>query len=70
VELFGQLAPGVARRQMLTMPHPMTAQEVAVQLGLRLDHIGLIAVNGAQVELDVLVPPDSRLCFFPPMSGG
>lgn len=52
------------------MPRPMTARDVAVQLGLNLDDIGLVSINGVQVELDEPVLPGGRLCFFPPMSGG
>jgi molybdopterin converting factor small subunit len=75
VELFGQLAPHMPRRQTLTVERPTTAsqttaQELAVQLGLELDDIGLMSINGVQVELQELVPPDCRLCLFPPMSGG
>ena len=70
IELFGQLALHLPRRQTLTMERPMTAEQVAVQLGLNPDAIGLMSINGVQVELQELVPPDCRLCFFPPMSGG
>lgn len=70
VELFGQLLPGAPRRQTLTLEYPATVREVANQLGLDPDEIGLIVVNGVQSEMDDLVPPDCRLCFFPPMSGG
>ena len=75
VELFGQLAPHLPRRQTLTVERPTTAsqttvQEIALQLRLNLDDIGLISINGVQVELHELVPLNCRLCFFPPMSGG
>jgi molybdopterin converting factor small subunit len=70
VELFGQLAPHVARRQSLTLERPTMVQDIALQLGLKLDDIGLVSINGVQVELQELVPLTCRLCFFPPMSGG
>ena len=70
VEVFGQLAPHVPRRQALTLERPATVQDIALQLGLNLDDIGLMSINGVQVELQELVPLDCRLCFFPPMSGG
>ncbi len=70
VELFGQLAPQIARRQSLALERPTTVQDIAQQLGLNLDDIGLISINGVQVELQDLVSPTCRLCFFPPMSGG
>ena len=70
VELFGQLLPNVERRQTLILDRPMTVQDVAVLLGLDPDDVGLIIINGVQVELQDSVPPSCRLCFFPPMSGG
>ena len=70
VELFGQLAPHVPRRQALTIERPTTVQEIALQLNLDLDDIGLTSINGIQVEFQELVPLNCRLCFFPPMSGG
>jgi hypothetical protein len=70
IELYGQLAPGVQRRQSLTLEHPMTVQEVANLIGLNPDEIGLIVINGIQCEMEDSVPPDCRLCFFPYMSGG
>jgi hypothetical protein len=70
VELFGQLLPGAQRRQSLTLERPTTVQDVAILLGLNPDDVGLIAINGVQSEMQDLVLPDCRLCFFPPMSGG
>jgi hypothetical protein len=70
IELFGQLLPGVPRRQSLSMEGPMTVQEFADRLGLKPEEIGLISINGVQSELEDVVPPGGRLCFFPPISGG
>jgi len=70
VEVFGQLSPNVQRRQTLTLEHPKIVQDVAHLLGLKPEEVGLITINGVQSEMDDPVPPDSRLCFFPPMSGG
>ena len=70
VELFGQLLPGAQRRYSLILEHPMTVQQVASLLGLDPDDVGLIVINGVQSEMQDPVPPDCRLCFCPPMSGG
>ena len=48
----------------------MTVLDVANLLELNPDEIGLIVINGVQSEFQDPVPPDCRLCFFPPMSGG
>ena len=70
VELFGQLAIGKQRKQILNLDHPLDVREVAVLLSLNLEQIGLITINGIQSEMEDFVSPDCRLCFFPPMSGG
>ncbi len=48
----------------------MTVREIVDLLGLDPDSIGLIVINGVQSEIEDAVPPDGRLCFFPPVSGG
>ena len=70
LELFGQLLPGTQRRQMLNMERPILVQEVANILGLKLEEVGLITIDGVQSDKEDTVKPGSRLCFFPPMSGG
>ena len=70
VELFGQLLPGRQRKQSLELEYPLKVGEVATRLGLKSQEIGLITINNVQSELEDPVPPNSRLCFFPHMSGG
>ena len=70
VELFGQLSPLSMRRQTLDLVSDATVQEAAVQLGLNLEEIGLVTINGVQSELEDTLTPDCRLCFFPYLSGG
>jgi len=68
--LFGHLAPSQPRRRTLALEKPMTVREIVDLLGLDPDSIGLIVINGVQSEVEDAVPPDGRLCFFPPVSGG
>lgn len=70
VELFGQLSIGKQRKQILNSDQPLEVREVAEWLGLNPEQIGLITIDGVQSELEDAAPPDCRLCFFPPMSGG
>jgi len=70
VEVFGQLLPGKERRQTLKIEGPISVREVATMLGLTSDEIGLITINGVQSEMEDRMDADSRLCFFPHMSGG
>ncbi len=70
VETFGALLPRERRRQRLGAQGPLTVRDVAVHLGIDPEWVGLATVNGVQVPLEHEVPPDSRVCLFPPMSGG
>ena len=70
VELFGQLSPQAPRRQTLDLPLETTARAAAIRLGLDLEEIGLVIINGVQSELEDTLPADCRLCFFPYVSGG
>jgi len=70
VELFGQLMENKQRRRTLEIVSPTMIRELVTRLGLKEEEIGLITVDGVQSEPEDLVHPGSRLCFFPPMSGG
>lgn len=70
VEIFGQLLPGKERRQTLKIDGLISVREVAAMLGLTSEEIGLITINGVQSEMEDHMDSDSRLCFFPHMSGG
>jgi hypothetical protein len=70
VELYGQLSPLSPRRQTLDLASDATVQDAAEVLGLNVEEIGLITINGDQGELPDTVPPDCRLCFFPYITGG
>ena len=70
VEVFGQLLEGQPRRRSLEIPAPVPVRDLAQKIGLDLDQIGLIMIDGVQSGLDDTVQPDSRLCFFPHVTGG
>jgi hypothetical protein len=70
VELFGQLLAGQPRRRSIEIPAPAPARDLAREIGLDVDQIGLIIIDGVQSNLDDMVQPDSRLCFFPYVTGG
>jgi preprotein translocase subunit SecB len=70
IELFGQLSPLSPRRQSLDLADHATVQEAATKIGLHVDEIGLITINGVQSEMQDLLMPECRLCFFPYISGG
>ena len=70
VELNGQLLPGSLRKQEIEIPANASIREAALFLQLNLDEIGLVTINGVQSEMEDPLPPGSRLCFFPYLSGG
>jgi len=70
LELFGQLHPDIQRCQTLTLPREMSVLEVARLIGVNLEEVGLIVIDGVQSEEQDMVTPGCRLCFFPPMVGG
>ena len=70
VEIFGQLAPGVQRRQTLELESATSVEEVAALLGVNPEEVGMITIDGVQSWMQDAVPLKCRLCFFPPMSGG
>ena len=70
VELYGQLLPNMQRRQTMALDSEICVQEVAGLLGLNLEEVGLIIINGEQKEVQDIVLSGSRLCFFPHMTGG
>lgn len=70
VEFFGQLLPGQPRRRTLEIQGPVLARDLAPKLGLDLEEIGFISIDGKQCELDDTVQPNSRICFFPYITGG
>jgi len=54
----------------LEIQGPATVRDLAQEIGLDLAEIGLVTVDGVQSKLDNPVHSNSRLCFFPYLSGG
>jgi hypothetical protein len=70
IEVFGQLLLDQPRRRILEIEKPSTARDLAQAVGLDLDEIWLISIDGVLSDLDASVRPGSRLCFFPYLCGG
>jgi hypothetical protein len=70
IELFGQLLPNQPRRQTVELRKPLRVRAIAKMIGLDIETIGLVMIDGVQSDLEQFVQPDSRLCFFPYVSGG
>ena len=70
IEVFGQLLAGQPRRRSVEISAPTLVRDLARTIGLNSDEIGLIMIDGVQSGLDDSVQPNSRLCFFPHITGG
>lgn len=70
IEVFGALLPKERRRQVIETDGGLTVREIVLRLGLDPEEIGLATIDGVQSRMDAIVPQGSRLCLFPPMSGG
>lgn len=70
VEIFGQLLPLTERRQFLGVKKPTPVRDVANLIGLQMEEVGLVTIDGVQSNENDLVQPGCRLCFFPYMTGG
>ena len=70
IEIFGQLLPGEPRRRTREFEGPESARKVAESIGLNAEEVGLVTINGVQSNLDDQIQSDSRLCFFPYITGG
>jgi hypothetical protein len=54
----------------MEIKQPTAVRDLAHTIGLESTVIGLITVDGGPSEVEDRVQPDSRLCFFPYVSGG
>ena len=70
VELFGRLMPDLPRIQTIELDEHAAIKEAASILGIDLDQVGLITINGVQSEEQDQLLNRCRLCFFMHMSGG
>jgi molybdopterin converting factor small subunit len=48
----------------------ITVADLLTHLGIEPAEVGIVTVNRRQGKLDEIIPADSRVCIFPPMSGG
>ena len=67
-----QSVPGYDPVAGITLPldAPAPAAEVAQRLGLPLQDIKLVMINGRQATLEATISPNDQIAFFPPVGGG
>jgi hypothetical protein len=70
VEFYGQLADGRERKIEMKIIQPLTLRQLIFQQGIDEAKIGLVVMDGRECQLEDLILLNSRICLFPPMSGG
>jgi hypothetical protein len=70
VELFGQLEIDLPRLHRIEMGNQSTVKQAALNLGINLNKVGMITINGILSDEPDILTGNCRLCFFPYLSGG
>lgn len=70
VEVFGQFAVGRQAQRYMEVRPGLTVQDLALQLGLKPEEVGMASIDGVLAQMHDRVPERGRVCFFPPMTGG
>ena len=70
IEFYGQLADGRERKIAMKIFQPLTLRQLIFQQGIDEEKIGLVVMDGRECQLEDLILLNSRICLFPPMSGG
>lgn len=70
VVFFGQLTENNKNVVKLTFDEAITITDLAAKLGIDMDLVGLITIDGVQSEAHAVVADNERVCFFPYLSGG
>jgi sulfur carrier protein/molybdopterin synthase sulfur carrier subunit len=69
MSLFEKYRPKVPGEKAL-LPEGATVRELAVQIGLPLEYLRIITVNGKQETIDRVLADGDLIYFFPPAIGG
>ena len=71
VRIFGALWEHLAPRLELDLEgREISVADMLARLGINPVEVGIVTVDGRQSRMHEMVPVDSRVCIFPPMSGG
>jgi sulfur-carrier protein len=69
MSLFEKYRPRVPDEKAL-LPEGASVRDLAVQIGLPLEYLRIITVNGKQETLDRVLADGDLIYFFPPAIGG
>ena len=71
VKVFGTLWEHLAPSLELDLEgREIDVADLIALLGIDTAEVGIVTVNRRQSSMDEIIPEDSRVCVFPPMSGG
>ena len=71
VRIYGPLWEHLEPRLELDLEgRDISVADLLAHLGIDAAEVGIVTVNRRQRNPEAIVPADSRVCVFPPMSGG
>ncbi len=65
IELFGQLAIDKPRQIVMEFLPPVTVREIAQKIGTDIEKVGLITIDGCQVDFDNVIQSRLPPLFLP-----
>lgn len=70
VQVHGGLGSQVRRLTRLEIEPRSTVRDIACRLGVSLEKVGMIVIDGRLCGIDDPVEDGQRVSFFPPVMGG
>lgn len=70
VKLFANLRENREKEQVLSFEEGITAIEVIRSLGIPIEDVAIIMINGRRVESDTILLENDTIALFPPVGGG
>ena len=70
VELFASFRKDRFKRETWERPAPFTVLDVATELGLAAEELGIVLVNARHATTDRLLEDGDKCCLYPQVGGG
>ena len=70
VKLFANLRDNREKEQYIDVEEATTAKDIIEKIGVPIDDVAIIMINGRRVEMDSILEENDTLAIFPPVGGG
>ena len=70
VKLFASLRDNREKEQYMDFKEDMTPKDIIENLGIPVEDVAIIMINGRRVELDSQIVENDTIALFPPVGGG